>query len=150
MSKQTETTNDEVQFEAGDMVRVSGQDDVGDFSFTGQITRIGPTRMTILTMEGTRAFTVPEVSIEKGRKPKGFDDYATPLLESGETLPKAPERKPEREPTKKERAQAIVEQHAKKTGKEMTRQEALDAFQKELEMSQAGASTYWNLIRKSA
>lgn len=135
--------------ERGDIVRVTGTDAAGEFDVTGEVLRAGDARFSILTMEGVMAFSTPEVSVEPGRRPRGFNAYReslgdVPVME----MPRAPERKAPREPSKRQRAVELIKAHTKR-GQLPERKIALELLQSELGLTANGASTYFNHAKQA-
>lgn len=132
----------------GVFIRWTGaDDDGGEASYAGQVTRVREGRITFRTSIGTMTVPQDDGEFKVTRKPKGWK--AEPEL-APTRLPKVRPAKPRKR--RKARAKtggklpqvvALVREH-----NPATRKEAIALIVRELGMSDAGASTYYNMAKK--
>ncbi len=123
-------------FQPNDFIRWSSKDEEGNFSHIGEV--ISCTEDTVVFYGDGYEFTVPlnDGKFAKARRPKDWSVDA-PRVEIPPSTPPAKKPRAGKTGSKKERARIIFQN-------ETERSAIIARFQSELDMSPAGAATYYS------
>lgn len=135
----------------GSFVKWSGTDGGDRFCYGGQLIKLTDERVTILTVDGEMTFPLDDGEVVKIRKPTKFDDYINARKEVAAKLPKAKKASPKRKRKSKkgskiERARVLL----LTGGKMPSRKDGIALLVKELDMTPAGASTYYANVKRAS
>lgn len=153
----------------GSFVKWSGEGEKGRFSYVGQLVKLTDDRVTLLTADGEMSFPVGDGSVEPASKPAQFDEFlarredptlpttlASKRVKDGVTVKNVPKkvkkavaRKPRAKRggvTKMDRARALLVVDGVLTVP--SRKAGIELLVKELDMTAAGASTYFATVKR--